>query len=106
MSLASRGLDWNTVAFFLKIGLVQSKSLTRAKREGVWGKRKNVSSQSRSPFSASLQTFCLTVRAYLNTQKIRAVLQSSGSAGWVIALMPAVSSAKQASPQNWPAWRQ
>ena len=25
--------------------------------------------QSRSPFSASLQTFCLTARAYLNTQK-------------------------------------
>ena len=29
----------------------------------------SVSSQSRSPFSASLQSFCLTVRAYLNTQK-------------------------------------
>ena len=25
--------------------------------------------QSRSPFSTSLQTFCLTARAYLNTQK-------------------------------------
>ena len=29
----------------------------------------SVSSQSRCPFSASLQAFCLTVRAYLNTQK-------------------------------------
>ena len=29
----------------------------------------NVSPQSRSPFSASFQTFCLTARAYLNTQK-------------------------------------
>ena len=27
----------------------------------------SVSSQSRSPFSGSLQAFCLTVRAYLNT---------------------------------------
>ena len=30
---------------------------------------KNVSPQSHSPFSASFQTFCLTARAYLNTQK-------------------------------------
>ena len=29
----------------------------------------SVSPRSRSPFSASLQTFCLTVRVYLNTQK-------------------------------------
>ena len=29
----------------------------------------SVSSQSRSLFSASFQTFCLTTRAYLNTQK-------------------------------------
>ena len=29
----------------------------------------SVSPQSRSPFSASFQTFCLTARAYLNTQK-------------------------------------
>ena len=29
----------------------------------------SVSPQSRSPFSSSLQTFCLTVRANLNTQK-------------------------------------
>ena len=31
----------------------------------------SVSSQSHSPFSALLQTFCLTFRAYLNTQKYR-----------------------------------
>ena len=29
----------------------------------------SVSPQSRSPFSASLQTFCLTIHAHLNTQK-------------------------------------
>ena len=29
----------------------------------------SVSPQSRSPFSSSLQTFCLTVRANLNTRK-------------------------------------
>ena len=29
----------------------------------------SVSPQFRSPFSASFQTFCLTARAYLNTQK-------------------------------------
>ena len=29
----------------------------------------SVSPQSHSPFSASFQTFCLTARAYLNTQK-------------------------------------
>ena len=38
--------------FWFKIGLPQRKSLS-----------------SRSLFSVSLQTFCLTVRAYLNTQK-------------------------------------
>ena len=31
--------------------------------------KKSVSPQSRSLFSASFQTFCLTARAYLNTQK-------------------------------------
>ena len=29
----------------------------------------SVSPQSHSPFSASFQTFCLTARAYLNTEK-------------------------------------
>ena len=41
--------------FFLKISKAWRKSLTRA--------------ESRSLFSASFQTFCLTARAYLNTQK-------------------------------------
>ena len=73
--------------FFLKIskeiGKAWRKSLTRAKRTsltrptGVWGEREkilasrifSVSLQSRSLFLASFQTFCLTARAYLNTQK-------------------------------------
>ena len=70
----------NSRFFFLKIskevGKAWCKSLTRAKRAsltrpyGVWGERKKtVSPQSRSLFSASFQTFCLTARAYLNTQK-------------------------------------
>ena len=76
-------LDCKTVGFFLKISKEISKawrkSLTRARRAsltrptGVWGERKktifSVSPQSRSLFSASFQTFCLTARAYLNTQK-------------------------------------
>ena len=40
-------------------------SLTRTKRASCVA----VSPQSHSPFSASFQTFCLTTRAYLNTQK-------------------------------------
>ena len=63
--------------FFLEIGKARCKSLTRAKQasltspQGVWGERKktSVSPQSRPPFSASFQIFCLTARAYLNTQK-------------------------------------
>ena len=56
--------------------LAWPKSLTCP--QGVWGERKNLlaiisifslSPQSRSLFSASSQTFCLTARAYLNTQK-------------------------------------
>ena len=39
----------------------------------------SVSPQSRFPFPASLQTFCLAFHAYLNT-KIWAVLQSNGQA--------------------------
>ena len=38
----------------------------------------SVSPQSRYPFSASFQTFCLTARAYLNTQKY-AVYETSDS---------------------------
>ena len=60
--------------FFLKIskeiGKACRKSLTREKRASL--------PRSRSLFSASFQTFCLTTRAYLNTQKYRqTVLQSS-----------------------------
>ena len=50
--------DCKTVGFFLKI----SKEIGKA-----WCKS----------LSASLQTFSLTARAYLNTQKIRTVLQST-----------------------------
>ena len=76
-------LDCKTVGFFLKIsqeiGKAWRKSLTREAREPhtpygrVRREKKNrifsVSPQSRSLFSASFQTFCLTARAYLNTQK-------------------------------------
>ena len=66
-------LDCKTVGFFLKIskeiGKAWRKSLTRAKRASLtrpWRVRRE---RSRSLFSASFQTFCLTARAYLNTQK-------------------------------------
>ena len=59
-------LDCKTVGFFLKIskaiGNAWRKSLTRARRASL-------SPQSHSLFSASFQIFCLTARAYLNTQK-------------------------------------
>ena len=60
----------NSRFFFLKIskeiGKAWRKSLTRAKRvRRIF----SVSPQSRSLFSASFQTFRLTARAYLNTQK-------------------------------------
>ena len=59
-------LDCKTVGFFLKISkeIVKAwrKSLTRDAREPH-------SPQPRTLFSASFQTFCLTARAYLNTQK-------------------------------------
>ena len=58
--LACERLDCKTVGFFLKI----SKEIGKA-----WPKSLTVSPQSRSVFSASFQTFCLTARAYLNTQK-------------------------------------
>ena len=69
-------LDCKKSVFFLKISKkckVWRKSLVRAKRVR---REKNVSPQSRSLYSASFQTFCLTARAYLNTQKTRTVLQS------------------------------
>ena len=68
-----RKLDCKTVGFFFlkiskEIGKACRKSLKRAKREkkGIFSV---ISPQSRSLFSASFQTFCLTARAYLNTQK-------------------------------------
>ena len=53
MSLASRGLDWNTVTFFLKIGLVQRKSLTHAKRGRVRQAKKRLFPVSLSVFGFS-----------------------------------------------------
>ena len=67
--------------FFLKIskeiGKAWLKSLTRAEPHTPYGRVRrekktvffSVSPQSHSPFSASFQTFCLTARAYLSTQK-------------------------------------
>ena len=60
-------LDCKTVGVFFSKGKAWRKSLTRAKRASLT--RPRVSLQSRSLFSASFQTFCLTARAYLNTQK-------------------------------------
>ena len=70
----SGNLDCKTVSFFF------SKSVKKSVKRGVRVLRArssrashahifSVSPQSRSLFSASFQTFCLTVRAYLNTQK-------------------------------------
>ena len=47
-----KSIDCKTVGFFLKIG-----------------KEWRVRRESRSPFSASFQTFCLAARAKLHTQK-------------------------------------
>ena len=61
-------VDCKTVGVFLKIskeiGKAWYKSLAHAKRASVYP-------QSRSLFSASFQTLCLTACAYLNTQKYR-----------------------------------
>ena len=68
-------LDCKTVSFFLKIsreiGKAWRKSIARAKRARLTCLRRifSVSPQSLSMFSASFQTFCLTARPYLNTQK-------------------------------------
>ena len=53
-----RKIDCKTVFFF-------SKSIKNSAKRGV----RDLSPQSRSLFSASFQTFCLTARSYLNTQK-------------------------------------
>ena len=65
-------LDCKTVGVFLKIskeiGKTWLKNLTRAMRRACRSYF-SVSPQCRSLFSASFQTFCLTARAYLKTQK-------------------------------------
>ena len=57
--------------FFLKISKESVKRGVRVlrARSARASHARSVSSQSHSPFSASFQTFCLTARAYLNTQK-------------------------------------
>ena len=60
---ANHSLDCKTVGFFLKL----SKEIGKAWRKSVT--RANRASLTRPLFSASLHTFCLTARAYLNTQK-------------------------------------
>ena len=67
-------LDCKTVGFFLKIskeiGKACRKSLTREARERACEAReKKRLSPGLALFSASFQTFCLTARTYLNTQK-------------------------------------
>ena len=72
-------LDCKTVGFFLKISKEIGKAWRKESYERephklvglVTREKKNfgVSPQSRSLFSAPFQTFCLTARAYLNTQK-------------------------------------
>ena len=70
-------LDCKTVGFFSKsvkravrVLRAQSKRASQARRASEAREKKtSVSPQSRPPFSASFQIFCLTARAYLNTQK-------------------------------------
>ena len=56
-NISNNNIRLQKCRFFLKI----SKEIGKAWR--------SVSPQSRSLFSASFQTFCLSARAYLNTQK-------------------------------------
>ena len=62
----------NSRGFFFSKSFLRSLRISHARRAPA----SHGLPQSCSPFSASLQTFCLTARAYLNTQKIRTVLQS------------------------------
>ena len=73
-------VETNQQSFFSKNRLQNSrfffsKSVKKSVKRGVRVLRarashaESVSPQSRSLFSASFQTFCLTARAYLNTQK-------------------------------------
>ena len=68
------GLHYKTVGFFLskEIGKAWRIGLTREAREPHTPARRTCEARekkSSSLFSASFQTFCLTARAYLNTQK-------------------------------------
>ena len=71
-------IDCKTVGFFLKISkaVKRGERVLRARsarashaRRACEAREKSVSPQSHSLFSALFQTFCLTARAYLNTQK-------------------------------------
>ena len=55
-------IDCKTVGFF-------SKSVKKSVKRGVRVLRARSARASHAPFSASFQTFGLTARAYLNTQK-------------------------------------
>jgi len=57
------------VGFFLKISKEIGKASNLVLGEGKKNRVFSVSPQSRTPLLASFQTFCLTARAYLNTQK-------------------------------------
>ena len=63
------------IAFQKQTDLPQKQT---AKQSGFFLKiSKEIGKAWCKSLSASLQTFCLTARAYLNTQKIRTVLQST-----------------------------
>ena len=77
--------SWNKVREFLetaKQSFFFAKSVKKSVKRGVRvlraqsARASRVSPQSRSLFSASFQTFCLSARAYLNTQKYGLFLQS------------------------------
>ena len=61
-------LDCKTVRFF-SLKIIKEISVWRESYAREAASCMAVSPQSHSPFSASFQTFCLTARAYLNTQK-------------------------------------
>ena len=73
----SSGRLQNSRFFFSKSvkKTVKLRVVLRARRARASHARRACVPQSRSLFSTSFQTFCLTARAYLNTQK-RTVLQS------------------------------
>ena len=77
-------IDCKTVGFFLKI----SKEIGN-----VWRKTLMRTNQSRSLFSALFHTFCLTARAYLNTQKywLFCSLRSTAHRGSFHVWKPAIS---------------